>query len=181
MSTHFPRGRTNLGRTYHVRSEVNRKAEELKPEKVKELLLIVIEEAKTRKHYQFKLWNFCILDNHFHFLITPIKGQSLSTIMKWIKQVFAIRWNKEHNTTGHFWGDRFWSRVIEDEREFWNVYNYIDRNPVAAGLVEKPEEWRYSGAYHREHQIDRIVSQVTAWLLYFVRTGEGYRSDLFLS
>ncbi|MDR2807732.1 MAG: transposase, partial [Spirochaetaceae bacterium] len=56
-----------------------------------------------------------------HILITPAPGESLSQIMKWIKQVFAVRWNKEHNTTGHFWGDRFWSREIKDEKDFWTV------------------------------------------------------------
>ncbi|MDR2149233.1 MAG: hypothetical protein LBO67_00095 [Spirochaetaceae bacterium] len=45
------------------------------------------------------------------------------------------------------------------------MYNYIDQNPVAAGLVQKPEQWQYSGAYHREHGIVSIVSLVTdtAW------------------
>jgi REP element-mobilizing transposase RayT len=105
---------------------------------MKELFLTVIGEAKTSKGFKFKLWNFCIMDNHFHFLITPEKGQSLSDILKWIKMVFAIRWNKKHNKTGHFWGDRFYSREIKDEKDFWTVYNYIDQNPVAAGLMQKP-------------------------------------------
>ncbi|MDR2150712.1 MAG: transposase [Spirochaetaceae bacterium] len=103
--------------------------------------------------------------NRSHFLITPEKGESLSSIMKWIKMVYAIRWNKRHNKTGHFWGDRFFSREIKDERDFWTVFEYIDQNPVAAGLVQKPEDWQYSGAYHREHGIVSIVSLVTdtAW------------------
>ncbi|MDR2793087.1 MAG: hypothetical protein LBB61_05405, partial [Treponema sp.] len=62
---------------------------------------------------------------------------------------------------GHFWGDRFYSRVIKDERDFWTVYEYIDENPVRAGAVRKPHEWKYSGAYHREYGIVRIVSMVS--------------------
>jgi hypothetical protein len=79
--------------------------------------------------------------------------------------VFAIRWNKKHHKTGHFWGDRFYSREIKDEKDFWTVFNYIDQNPVAAGLVQKPEAWQYSGAYHREHSIVSIVLLITeaAW------------------
>ncbi|MDR2150475.1 MAG: transposase [Spirochaetaceae bacterium] len=161
MSSHnLPRGLTNQGLTYHVSSEVNRYAFELEPDDMKELFLIVIKEA-IKKGFKFKLWNFCIMDNHFHFLITPEKGQSLSEILKWIKMVFAIRWNKKHNKTGHFWGDRFYSREIKDEKDFWNVYNYIDQNPVAAGLVQQPEEWQYSGAYQRKHGITRIISLIT--------------------
>jgi putative transposase len=131
---------------------------------MKKLFLTVIEEA-IKKGFKFKLWNFCIMSNHFHFLITPEKGQSLSNLLKWIKMVFAIRWNKKHHKTGHFWGDRFFSREIKDEKDFWTVFEYIDQNPVAAGLVQKPEAWHYSGAYHREHGIMMIVSLVTeaAW------------------
>ncbi|MDR2150745.1 MAG: transposase [Spirochaetaceae bacterium] len=165
MASHnLPRGLTDQGLTYHVTSKVNRDAFELEPDDMKELFLVVIEEA-IKKGFKFKLWNFCIMGNHFHFLITPKKGESLSSIIKWIKMVFAIRWNKRHNKTGHFWGDRFYSREIKDQRDFWTVYNYIDQNPVAAGLVQKPEDWQYSGAYHREHGIMRIISLVTeaAW------------------
>ncbi|MDR2149784.1 MAG: hypothetical protein LBO67_03025 [Spirochaetaceae bacterium] len=41
------------------------------------------------------------------------------------------------------------------------MYNYIDQNPAAAGLVNKPEQWQYKRAYHREHGIFSIVSLVT--------------------
>ncbi|MDR2150267.1 MAG: transposase, partial [Spirochaetaceae bacterium] len=96
--------------TYHVTSKVNRDAFEVEPDEMKKLFLTVIAEAKTKKGFKFKLWNFCIMGNHFHFLITPEKGQSLSNLLKWIKMVYAIRWNKKHHKTGHFWGDRFFSR-----------------------------------------------------------------------
>ncbi|MDR2807601.1 MAG: transposase, partial [Spirochaetaceae bacterium] len=66
-----------------------------------------------------------------------------------------------HNTTGHFWGDRFWSREIKDEKDFWAVFEYIEQNPVKAGLVAKAEDWEYGGAYHRYHGITLIVSEVT--------------------
>jgi hypothetical protein len=74
-------------------------------------------------------------------------------------------WNKMNHKTGHFWGDRFYSRVITDEQDFWNVYNYIDQNPVKAGLVKEPHEWKYSGAYHREHGITGIISFVDDTIL----------------
>jgi REP element-mobilizing transposase RayT len=73
--------------------------------------------------------------------------------------------NKMNHKTGHFWGDRFYSRVITDEKDFWNVYNYIDQNPVKAGLVKEPCEWKYSGAYHREHGITKIISFVDDTIL----------------
>ncbi|MDR1867340.1 MAG: hypothetical protein LBQ77_03610 [Treponema sp.] len=53
--------------------------------------------------------------------------------MKWIKMVFAIRWNKLHKTTGHLQGDRFHARMIENKEDFLRVFRYINQNPVKAG------------------------------------------------
>jgi hypothetical protein len=41
----------------------------------------------------------------------------LPEIMKWIKQVFAQRFNRTDGRIGHIWGDRYWSRVLEEEPE----------------------------------------------------------------
>jgi putative transposase len=125
---------------------------------MKNLFISIIQEAKTKKGFKFELWNFCIMDNHFHFLITPEKGESLSMVLKWIKMVYAIRWNKLHGKTGHFWGDRFWAREVKGEEDFLTVYNYIDRNPVKAGLAQEPGDWEWGGAYHRKQGIMGIVS-----------------------
>jgi putative transposase len=155
------RGDTSRGDSYHIISDCNRKAKELRNKKTKNMFLQVMYEAKYEKGYQFELHTFTIIDTHFHLEITPEKGQSLSTIMKWVKQVFAHRWNKEHNTSGHFWGDRFWSRKITSDVDFWLVFDYINNNAVKAGLVKKPEDWEWGGLYHLQHGITHIVTPVT--------------------
>jgi putative transposase len=159
------RGDTSKGKTYHVASEINRKAFDLQADEDKEMFLTVIEEAKTKKNYKFELHNFCIMDNHFHFLITPELGQSLSVLMKWIKMVIAIRWNHKYGETGHLWGDRFFSREIIDDEDFITVYNYIDQNPVKAGIVEHPEDWSWGGLHHHRAGITRIVNAAPEWVL----------------
>ncbi|MDR3357227.1 MAG: hypothetical protein LBO04_08610, partial [Spirochaetaceae bacterium] len=42
-------------------------------------------------------------------------GFELPAIMKWLKQTFAIRYNRDNGRTGHLWGDRYWSRILEGE------------------------------------------------------------------
>ncbi|GHU23702.1 transposase [Spirochaetia bacterium] len=159
------RGDTSKGKTYHVASEINRKTFDLQDDEDKEMFLAVIDEAKVKKNYKFELHNFCIMDNHFHFLITPELGQSLSVIMKWIKMVVAIRWNRNHEKTGHLWGDRFFSREIVDDEDFITVYNYIDQNPVKAGIVENPEDWPWGGLHHHRIGDTRIVKAAPEWIL----------------
>ncbi|MHB9294760.1 hypothetical protein PilKf_00487 [Pillotina sp. SPG140] len=150
------RWNTFLGYTYHVTFEINRWLMELKNPIIKALFIQIIAEAHRK--YGFKLWNFCIMDNHIHFLITPDKDVSLSMIMKWIKMVFAIRWNKMHKTTGHVWGDRFHARVIENREDFLRVFRYINQNPVKAGLVNQAKEWIFGGLHHYLHNILHIVT-----------------------
>jgi hypothetical protein len=49
------------------------------------------------------------------FYIKPEDGLELPEIMKWMKQVFAQRYNRAEGRTGHIWGDRYWSRIVEEE------------------------------------------------------------------
>jgi putative transposase len=131
------------GATYHVASKIDHDAMALKAPDVKRMFLDMVILAK--KKFSFQLWNFTILDNHIHFLIRPAEGVSLSKIMQWLKCNFAKKWNKKHHTTGHLWGERFFSRIIKNEQDFNNVMAYIDSNPVSAGLAPHVVSWEFGG------------------------------------
>jgi putative transposase len=145
------------GATYHTTSEINHGDMNLKHREIKILFLAVVKAAKAK--YDFTISNFSIMDNHIHFLITPGKNQSLSKIMQWIKGAFAKKWNKIHQTKGHLWGERFYSRIIEHEEDLQRVSRYIDENPVQAGMVQKAEAWEFSGIYHRIQGIWEILTR----------------------
>ncbi|MDR0562336.1 MAG: transposase [Spirochaetaceae bacterium] len=146
------------GATYHVASKIDHDAPALREPEFKQGFLDFV--AKAKKRFPFKLWNFTIMDNHIHFLIKPGPDVSLSKIMQWIKCNFAKWWNKRHNTKGHLWGERFFSRIIKDERDFERVSEYIDENPVKAKLVIKPEHWRFGGLFHRLRRIFGLIDQM---------------------
>ena len=70
----------------------------------------------------------------------------LSTYMKELKQWISRVYNKEHNRKGTLWEERFWSCLLEDSAEtLTSVAAYIDRNAVRAGIVERPEDYRWCG------------------------------------
>ena len=54
-----------------------------------------------------------------------------------------------NNRTGYFWGDRFKSVLIEKGEALINCLAYIDLNPVRAGIVKRPEDYRWSGIGYR--------------------------------
>ncbi|MDR2633870.1 MAG: transposase [Treponema sp.] len=138
------------GAIYHVTSEINRNEMDLKSPHIKTMFLTFIKKAKQK--YPFQLLDFSVMDNHIHLLIKPEQGQSLSRIMQWIKGNFAKYWNKAHHKQGgHLWGKRFFSKIIDDVRQFVRVFDYIDNNPKQAGMVERAEDWEFGGLYHYLH------------------------------
>jgi putative transposase len=108
-----------------------------------------------------------VMDNHIHFLIKPSKDASLSEIMQWIKCNFAKKWNKLHDTSGHVWGERFYSKVIRTRSQFDVVSAYIDDNPVEAGLVAAAQDWEYGGLFHKLRGIVRLIDIPLAGTLFF--------------
>jgi REP element-mobilizing transposase RayT len=77
------------------------------------------------------------------------KLSSLSEFVREIKVGFTRYYNKRHNRRGYFWGDRFKSVIVEKGETLINCLAYIDLNPLRAGLVERPEDYRWNSlGYH---------------------------------
>jgi putative transposase len=143
------RRKLQINARYHVVARANRKEMILLDDSVKDLFLGVLKEAKDK--YSFSIATFCILGNHFHLFIQPGKGENLSRIMQWVLSVFAMRYNKKMGYTGHVWGERFFSQIIDGIFQFIRTFLYINDNPVKANLVAQPNQWKYGGVYHFHH------------------------------
>jgi putative transposase len=77
------------------------------------------------------------------------KLANLSEFVREIKVNFTRFYNKRHGRKGYFWGDRFKSLIVEKGETLINCLAYIDLNPVRAGIVDKPEDYRWSSlGYH---------------------------------
>ena len=143
-------------------ARANRKEMILETAAMKDLFLHTV--ARAKKKYDFRIENFCVMGNHFHLIVQPLNGASLSAIMQWIMSVFAMTWNRIHQLSGHVWGARFFSRLLASLPEFLQVWQYIDDNPVKAGLVERAEEWRHGGRWHLHRGWPEIMDALPDWL-----------------
>ena len=77
------------------------------------------------------------------------KLSSLSEFVREIKVGFARYFNKRHHRRGYFWGDRFKSVIVDKGETLINCLAYIDLNPLRAGIVSRPEEYRWNSlGYH---------------------------------
>jgi REP element-mobilizing transposase RayT len=77
------------------------------------------------------------------------KWTSLSEYVKEIKQTFTRIYNKRRGRKGTFWSERFKSLIVEKGETLINCLAYIDLNPVRAGLVDRPEDYRWSSLGYR--------------------------------
>ncbi|EFI34191.1 protein of unknown function DUF1568 [Desulfonatronospira thiodismutans ASO3-1] len=79
------------------------------------------------------------------------KWTDLSEFVREIKQTFSRYYNKRHNRRGFFWGERFKSMIVQEGHTLVNMLAYIDLNPIRAGIVKKPEDYRWcSLGYHTQ-------------------------------
>jgi len=88
------------------------------------------------------------------------KWGSLSEFVKEIKQGFSRYYNRRHHRKGFFWSERFKSVIVDNGETLINCLAYIDLNPIRAGIVEKPEAYRWcSLGYHAQtNNQDRFLS-----------------------
>jgi REP element-mobilizing transposase RayT len=77
------------------------------------------------------------------------KLSSLSEFIRELKVGFARYYNRRHNRRGYFWGDRFKSVIVDKGETLVNCLAYIDLNPLRAGIVKQPEDYRWNSiGYH---------------------------------
>jgi len=125
----------------------------------------LVEDALLRRYAElYRLWAYVVMVNHLHLLLrpksVPVSKQSssssfvpLSTITKSIKGYTARKANQILQREGeHFWQQESFDHWPRDENEFLRIIAYIENNPVKAGLVRSPEEWRWSSAAERKRR-----------------------------
>jgi REP element-mobilizing transposase RayT len=82
----------------------------------------------------------------------PLVRQKLASLSEFVREIkvnFTRFYNKRHGRRGYFWGDRFKSVIVEKGETLINCLAYIDLNPVRAGIVDKPENYRWNSlGYH---------------------------------
>ena len=107
---------------------------------------LVLEACLYFENKRYHLWSAVVMPDHVHLLLTPIeeeKGEwySLSEILHSIKSFTAKKINKILNKEGNIWQDESFDRIVRDEKEFLEKWEYIRNNPVKKGLCKISEKY----------------------------------------
>jgi REP element-mobilizing transposase RayT len=85
------------------------------------------------------------MPNHYHLVVATLRS-NLSDGLHRLNGVYAQRFNQRHKRTGHLFGDRFSSHVVDSEDHLAAACEYVLENPVRARLCERADEWPWSAS-----------------------------------
>jgi REP element-mobilizing transposase RayT len=91
---------------------------------------------------RYRLLAWCIMPNHVHVVVEPIADHALGAIIHSWKSFSAKQANGVLRRSGPFWHRDYFDRFIRDENHLARTVDYVENNPVKAGLASKPQAWR---------------------------------------
>jgi len=142
---------TKGGIAYHVLNRANGKLRIFK----KDLDFIAFENvlAEGIDRFSMRLCGYCIMSNHWHLVLWPAEDGVLADFMHWVTTAHTKRWHVAHGTTGtgHVYQGRFKSFPIQSNWRYLKALQYVEANPLKAGIVKTAEDWRWSSYYQRQN------------------------------
>jgi len=107
---------------------------------------------ESAEQYDVSVHAFVCMTNHVHILLTPWNESSASRMIQRLGAGYAAGMNSVYQRTGSLWEGRFKSSLVDSQRYLLACYRYIELNPVRAGIVEHPSEYRWSS--YRHHAVE---------------------------
>ncbi len=119
---------------------------------------------QTRRAYRFGVIGYVVMPEHVHLLLSEPPDKQLSTALQALKQ--SVARSLALRAAEPFWQARYYDFNVRTAKKQKEKLKYLHRNPVARGLVEKPEDWPWSSFPHYLTGVEgtvEIESQWTAW------------------
>jgi REP-associated tyrosine transposase len=99
----------------------------------------------VRRRHQFFLFGYVLMPEHVHLLLSEPKAERLDNTLRVLKGQTS---RQLRGSRDHFWQARYYDFNVLTQKRFVEKLRYIHRNPVARGLVSKPEDWPWSSFRH---------------------------------
>ncbi len=111
------------------------------------------------KKYSLEIWAYCLMSKHVHFVCVPEQEDSLARTFNTLHMRYSQYFNQKKKLKGHLWQGRFYSCIL-DEKHLYAAVRYVETNHVRAGIVRKPQRYKWSSARsHVNRMGDPVLSQ----------------------
>ena len=94
--------------------------------------------------HECRIHAYVLMTNHVHLLLSASNPASLSKLPQYVGRRYVPYFNRKYGRSGALWEGRFKANIIESERYLLTCYRYIEMNPVRAGMVAAPGDYRWS-------------------------------------
>lgn len=98
---------------------------------------------EAREACGFQILYYVLMDNHYHLVLEAGETPIWKAIQK-LNVAYSKYYNQKYNRSGSIYGGRYTAYVVKDSKYYYQVLKYIAQNPVKAGIVKTPEEYRWS-------------------------------------
>ncbi len=105
--------------------------------------------AEYTDKFEIKLHAWVFMTNHVHLLLTPETNHGVSKLMQALGRQYVRYFNYSYTRTGTLFEGRYKSSIVQQEQYLLNCQCYIELNPVRAGIVKDPGDYRWSS--YRAH------------------------------
>lgn len=96
----------------------------------------ILEKLEKESKLLVDILAFCLMPNHFHFLLKQLADKGISKFMAKITSGFSHYFNIRHDRSGHLFQGNFGAVRIEEDEQFMHVTRYIHLNPITSYLIE---------------------------------------------
>lgn len=94
--------------------------------------------------YEVTLHAYVLMTNHVHLLLSPQTKDGISCLTRVLGSRYAQYINRKYHRSGTLWEGRHKSSLIDTQSYLLKCYRYVELNPVAASMVERPDDYRWS-------------------------------------
>ncbi len=120
--------------------------------------------AEGSEKYGVDIHGWVFMTNHVHLLVTPTTAEGLPKLMQHLGRLYVRYFNHRYSRTGTLFEGRYRSSVMNDREYLITCLQYIELNPVRAGMVRDPAQYRWSS--YRAHAFGAPIKLWTPHELY---------------
>lgn len=123
---------------YHLVCRTNNRSFRFNKREVTRIVFKALKE--TMEKYNLLVHHIVLMSNHYHIIATATE-ENLHRAMQYFNSRVAVRYNKHVGRSGHLWGDRYRSCIIDTDEHYLACVRYVYRNPKRAKIVDDLEEY----------------------------------------